>query len=191
VTGPIGAGAGTLLELTYGLREANDGVIVVNGMDIRHWKLTEFRSHAVLMNEVGVFAGTILDNVRLDRREITLEDICTALEQVGLLARFLELPEGLNTALQAGVAALSDSQRVKLCLARAIVGKPKLLMVDKVLDGLDPERSSEVFKTLFTGERTWTLLLATRDQNLISRCDRTERLPDPPGVPLKPPGIRS
>jgi ABC-type bacteriocin/lantibiotic exporter with double-glycine peptidase domain len=185
VTGPIGAGAGTLLELTYGLRDPDDGVIVVNGMDIRHWKLTEFRSHAVLMNEVGVFAGTILDNVRLDRRDISLEDVCTALEQVGLLARFLELPEGLNTQLQAGGRPLSDSQKVKLCLARAIAGKPKLLMVDKVLDGLDPEKSSEVFNTLFTGERNWTLLLATRDRNLIDRCDDAFRLPDAPGVPLK------
>ena len=185
VTGPIGAGAGTLLELTYGLRDPADGVIVVNGMDIRHWKLTEFRSHSVLMNEVGVFAGTILDNVRLDRRDISLEDVCTALEQVGLLARFLELPDGLNTQLQAGGRPLSDSQKVKLCLARAIAGKPKLLMVDKVLDGLDPEKSSEVFNTLFTGERNWTLLLATRDRNLIDRCDRAYRLPDAPGVPLK------
>jgi len=190
VTGPIGAGAGTLLEMAYGLRDPNDGVIVVAGMDIRHWKLVDFRSQAVLMNEVAIFSGTILENVRLNRQEITLDEVCAALERVGLLARFLEMPEGLNTPLLAGGRPLSDSQKVKLCLARAIVGNPKLLMIDKVLDGLDPERSSRVYETLFGPGRNWTLLLATRDRNLLERCDRIYRLPDPPGVPLDAEGVK-
>jgi ABC-type bacteriocin/lantibiotic exporter with double-glycine peptidase domain len=183
VTGPIGAGAGTLLEMAYGLRDANDGVIIVDAMDIRHWQLVEFRSRAVLMNEVAIFSGSILENVRLHRQEITLDEVCSALDRVGLLARFLELPDGLHTQLLAGGRPLSDSQKVKVCLARAIVGKPKLLMIDKVLDGLDPERSSRVYQTLFGPERDWTLLLATRDRNLLERCDRVYRLPEPPGVP--------
>jgi ABC-type bacteriocin/lantibiotic exporter with double-glycine peptidase domain len=191
VTGPIGAGAGTLLEMTYGLRDANDGVIIIDEMDIRHWQLVEFRSRAVLMNEVAIFSGSILENVRLHRQEITLDEVCAALDRVGLLARFLELPDGLHTQLLAGGRPLSDSQKVKVCLARAIVGNPKLLMIDKVLDGLDPERSSRVYETLFGPDRSWTLLLATRDRNLLERCDRIYRLPDPPGVPRDAEGAKN
>jgi ABC-type multidrug transport system fused ATPase/permease subunit len=190
VTGPIGAGGGTLLELTYGMRDPDDGVIVVGGMDIRHRDLVDYRNHAVLLNEVGIFSGTILDNVRLGRNDISLDDVCSALDRVGLLTRFLEFPQGLNTQVVAGGRPLSDSQRVKICLARALVSKPKLLMIDKVLDGLDPESSSKVFDTLFGSDRSWTLLLATRDRNLIERCDDVYRLPHPPGVPLDDPAPR-
>ncbi len=176
LTGPIGAGTGTLLQLIYGLREVSEGAIQVNGMDTRHWKLEEYRDRVVLVNEVGVFEGTILDNVRLNRSDVSVEDVFAALKKVGLLERFLELPEGLKTRLLAGGRPLSDSQRIKLCIARAIVGQPRLVLIDKVLDGLDPGESRMLFDSLFGAERNWTLVLATRDRDVVGHCDREFRI---------------
>lgn len=179
ITGPIGVGAGTLLQVIYGLRDTHQGAVFINQIDIRHYKLEVFRMHVVLANELGIFEGSIIENIRMDRESISLEDVYRTLEDVGLYDYLLGLPEGLDTRLHAGGRPLSDSQRIKLVMARAMVSRPRLILVDKVLDGLDPVESRRLYESLFVKEAPWTLILASRDRNLLERCDRIVRLTGP------------
>ncbi|MFN2374895.1 MAG: hypothetical protein ABR538_00025, partial [Candidatus Binatia bacterium] len=81
-----------------------------------------------------------------------------------------------DTRLRAGGRPLSSTQRVRLMLARAIVARPRLLMLDEMLDGLDLEAVVELERYLFDGENPWTLVLVTRDPDLVRRCDEVVRL---------------
>lgn len=176
VTGPTGAGAGTLLELIFRLRRPGSGMVLLNDIDVRHWKLEDLRRHVSLVREPEIVEGTILENIRLGRPDVSAADAQKALEQVGLMQTVLRLPEGMETPLQPGGRPLSDSQRIRLCFARIILGKPRLILIDKLLDGLDPREAAPLVQALFDGPRDWTLVVATRDEDIRRHCDRVFRL---------------
>lgn len=178
ITGPVGSGAGTLLQLLYGLRPVSEGMIFYEGQDLKHLNIRNVRSNVVLIRDVEVFAGTILENLRLGNEELPLNKIFETLEEVGLLARVKLLPQGINTPLNLGGRPLSDSERIKLCVARALLSDPSLLMIDRFLDGIDPNTSSNLFKVLFEKSKGMTLVVATRDREILERCHRVACIQD-------------
>jgi ABC-type bacteriocin/lantibiotic exporter with double-glycine peptidase domain len=95
-----------------------------------------------------------------------------ALAAVGLVDEILRLPDGLNTLLQTDGAPLSTTQALRLMLARAIVGHPRLLLIDGTLDALPDEILPAVLASLVGGGRTWTVLIATGRRAVIERCDQ-------------------
>lgn len=175
VTGPIGVGTGTLLELFFGLRSPLAGTVSIGGIDVRHWKLDTLRQVTVLARHIEIFDGTVLDNLRMGT-EIPLQEVQRTLDGVGLGPALTRLPDGLQTRLQPGGRPLSDSQRILLVMARALLARPRLLLVDKLLDGLDPKELQPLLSMLLTKEAPWTLLLATRDPEILTRCDRVLRI---------------
>jgi ABC-type bacteriocin/lantibiotic exporter with double-glycine peptidase domain len=176
VVGAAGYGASTMLDLIFGLRDPNTGMVMIDGVDLRHWDLAELRNQVALVRGQEIVAGTILENVRLGRPEIDLDSVRRALESVGLMEAVLHFPEGLDTPLKVGGRPLSSSQRMRLVLARAIVGRPRLLLLDESLEGLDVATFKEIEKFLFDQPHTWTLLLVTRDPDLVKRCDQVIQL---------------
>lgn len=176
ITGPVGAGAGTLLEILYGLRPVKEGMIFLNGQDMKHLNIVDIRSRVILIRGVELFEGTILDNVRLGNDSITISKVNEALDAVGLLDKIRELPDGVNSQLKMGGRPLSDSERIELCVARALLAKPDLLLIDKILDGLDPESSACLFEALFECNSLRTVIIASRDRNILGRCPRVYQL---------------
>ena len=112
----------------------------------------------------------------MGRLNIGMDAVRAALETVGLLEVVLKFSEGLDTPLKPGGRSLSSSQRTRLVLARAIVGKPRLLLLDECLDGLEARSLEELEKFLFGREHPWTLVLATRDAEIVQRCDKVLHL---------------
>jgi ABC-type bacteriocin/lantibiotic exporter with double-glycine peptidase domain len=82
------------------------------------------------------------------------------------------MPGGVATPLVTGGLPLSSRQRNRLLIARALIHRPRLLIIDEFLDGMDPENSSLMADLVMAPGRSWTLLLATRDPQLLSRCPR-------------------
>ncbi len=175
VTAPIGSGMGTLLDLLYGLRTPSEGTIRVWGVDVRSWSLDALREQVVLVREPEFVEGTLAENIRVGREGITDSAIQRLLESVGLGRMLSQVPEGLELKLRAGGRPLSDSQRILVALARAMAGAPRVLLIDKVLDGMDPRESEEVLSVLFHPSRPWALVVATRDERIIERCARVYR----------------
>lgn len=98
--------------------------------------------------------------------------------EVGLLDAVRALPSGIDTALGPRGAPLSALRCRRLALARAIVGAPRILVVDRLLDNFPPEDQVWLYTVLADPRQPWTLLLFTRDPRLASRCDRALALVD-------------
>ncbi len=170
--GGSGAGKSTLMDLLLGLRTPDHGHVSLDGIDIRSLDLRDVRSQVASVAGAEAFDGTVLDNIRLGREDVTIQDIQNALDAVDLLEPVMELPEGLNTRLVTGGPPLSGGQTRRLMLARAIAGKPRLLLLDETLDALDAPIRQRLFPVLFDRQAPWTLIVATRDPEIIAMCDR-------------------
>lgn len=176
VVGAAGHGASTMLDLLYGLRPTGEGILSIDDVDVRHWPPADLRRHVALVRGQDIVSGSIADNVRLGRDDLGLNKVRWALDSVGLTEAVLRLPDGLDTELKPGGRPLSSSQRTMLVLARAILRAPRLLLIDECLDGLDLQSIADLERFLFDPDKPWTLLLVTRDPDLIRRCDHVLRL---------------
>ena len=115
-----------------------------------------------MVKGLEVIEDTILENVRVGRAWLSLAEVRAALEAVGLLDEVSELPDGLHTRLIEQRRPRCRSARPGgVMLARAIVGRPRLLVVDEGLDGLDLDARRRVLETLFDRSAPWTLLIVT------------------------------
>lgn len=176
ITGPPGCGKTGLLELLYGLREPAAGYVEFQDIDLRSIRPQALREQVALVHAVEVFEGTVAENLHMHRPDVTHAAMRTALEAVGMWKEIMDLPQGLETHLAPGGAPLTDSQLVRLLLARAIAGAPRLLLIDSVLDQLPDDQLLRVLEAVAgeAGERT--LVLVTGRDALRDACDRTIRL---------------
>lgn len=174
VTGPAGAGKSTFADLLFGLRAPTRGVVLVDDVDLRTLPPVDLREHVSLVRSLEVFPGSIVDNVRLGREDLSLADVHDALRRVGLLDELRALPDGLSTLLHPSGRPLSSGQAWRLMLARATVGQPRLLVIDGALDRMDLSSPSgqEALHVLFHAAAPWTLVCITDDETLLSRCSR-------------------
>jgi ABC-type bacteriocin/lantibiotic exporter with double-glycine peptidase domain len=173
LTGLAGSGKSTLIDLLCGLRTPASGHVELDGIDLRELRPDSLREHLAVARGVEIFHGTIDENVHMNRRNIRANDVRDALDCVGLLDEILRLPDGLNTVLQTDGAPLSSSQAQRLMLARAIVGRPRLLMIDATLDGLAEEMIHSLLARLKGPQAPWTLLIATGRSTVINACGRS------------------
>jgi ABC-type bacteriocin/lantibiotic exporter with double-glycine peptidase domain len=170
--GSQGSGSSTMLDLLHGLRMPTEGHIIIDQLDLRGWYLESLRSQVTLIRSSDLVNGTIAENVRLGHPDVSIYDVNAALNTVGLLQDVLDLPEGINTTLLAGGLPLSSRQRIRLLIARAIVSRPRLLLLDEILDGLDKTALAELSNILLDPARNCTVLISTREDAVIRRCTR-------------------
>lgn len=173
IMGSNGAGKSTFLEVLYGLRVPAQGWVEIDGHDLRELRLDTLRVHVALVKGIEIFEGSVLDNVRMGRIDVEVADVREALKKVGLLNTIMELPNGLETTLWTGGNPLSMGQANRLMIARAIVGKPTLLLLDEALDNMDGDIRETVLPALFGEELTWTLLIVTHSDEVARLCSRT------------------
>jgi ABC-type bacteriocin/lantibiotic exporter with double-glycine peptidase domain len=170
LSGAQGSGCSTLLDLVSAMREPTGGTLLVDGLDLRSWDLEAYRCQAMVLRSQDILSASLMDNLRLGRPDITLGQVQAALTEVGLLSDVLAMPDGLSTKLVTGGLPLSSRQRNRLLIARALLHRPRLLVIDEFLDGMDPENTTHLVDLVMAPERPWTLLLATRDPQLLRRC---------------------
>ena len=176
IVGPHGSGASSLLDMLFGLRTPTSGHIAIDGLDLRSWYLEALRDHVQLIRRDEFVDATVVENLRLGRTDIGMDEIREALEKVGLLETLLARPEGLNLRLKIGGAPLSGNQRTRLLLARSLVQRPRLLLIDELFDSLDPESFVSLSAAILDKSLPWTVVLTTRDHDVTQLCDQVIEL---------------
>ena len=170
IVGPTGKTP--LLETLGLLRMPRNGLLELDGIDARQLDRPATRQQIAFLGRAEVFAGTLAENVRLGRGTVTAADIRRALDAVGLSGRIARLPESLETVLPPDGRPLSNNELGRLAIARAIVNRPRLLLLDGILDSLDLDACPELLDTLFDPAAPWTLVLVTVRDEIRSRCGR-------------------
>lgn len=176
LTGHSGCGKSLLLDMLFGLREPASGLITVNGIDPRDTRPDVLRRRIALARDVEVFEGTIAENVHLERPDISIGDVRTALEVVGLLPQIQQYPRGLETALTSAGTPLTTSQLRRLMVARAIAGAPEIVLLDEILDSMSDASSTLILERIVAAERPWTIVLVTNREKLKSLMDNVIEL---------------
>ncbi len=176
LTGPAGSGKSSLIDILCGLRPPASGHVELDGIDLRELRPDSLREHLSLARSIEIFPGTIDENVHLGRPNVRARDVRDALEMVGLLDEVLQLPDGLNSKLLTDGAPLTHGQAIRLMLARAIVGRPRLLLLDGTLDAVPDSLLDTMLARLTAKNTPWTLLISSGRQRVLDACQRVESL---------------
>ncbi|MCA9672625.1 MAG: ATP-binding cassette domain-containing protein [Myxococcales bacterium] len=177
VLGPGGSGKSLLLDVAAGLRQPSSGEVRIGGEALERLDLRRVRDDLVLLRDTSLFAGSVFDNVAAGR-PLSLSAVRTVLEEVGVCARVDALPRGLDTEVTPSGAPLSSSARVLVAIARALAGRPRVLLLDGLLDGLDAETQKKALDALMSPERRLSVLIVSNDPAVHARADRVVTLVD-------------
>jgi putative ABC transport system ATP-binding protein len=172
VSGPSGSGKTMLLETLALLRVPSEGLLEFDGLDARSLDRAGTRLQLAYVGQAETFAGTVAENIRVGRTDLSAADVRRALEMVGLADTVARLPQGVGTPIASDGLPLSANDMSRLSIARAIAGKPRLLLINGMLDRLDLRTCPELVESLFDLAAPWTLAIVTARDDIKNRCDR-------------------
>ena len=172
IIGASGAGKTSLVSLLLRLYDATSGQILLGGRDLRSLSLASLRRLMGFVPQRSLlFTGTIAYNLRWGNERATAEEIVRAAALAGANDFIMKLPQGYETQLSQGGLTLSGGQRQRLCIARALVKKPKILILDDSLSALDNATEAAVMESLRGLEGTTVLLVSQRISS-VRQADR-------------------
>ena len=179
VVGAFGSGESTLLRVIAGVYGGYDGTLIYDGITRTDLDGTSLRGSIgqVLPGEV-LFEGSIEENVSMGRAGIDARAVMDALEKVGANDFVQSLSQGLRTELPPGGRTLPATMALRVLLARAIVAKPRLLVLDEVFSTLAPSDRKALIAMLTGRDVPWTLVAVSHDDGFLERCDRVIVLRD-------------
>lgn len=173
ILGGTGSAKSSLVNLISRLYDVSDGSIMVGGRDVREYDMEVLRNEvAVVLQKNVLFSGTILENLRWGNKEATEEECVRACELACADEFIQKMPDGYNTYIEQGGNNVSGGQKQRLCIARALLKKPKILILDDSTSAVDTATDAKIRKA-FTEEipGTTKLIIAQRISSL-EHCDR-------------------
>lgn len=173
LVGKSGVGKSTLAMLLCGLHEPAHGLVQINGMDVRDASLNSLRRIVGMVSDTNeIFAGTVEENILLGRQYISHEDLQWALEFSRLTEDLALMPEGLQTTLVTEGRNLSRGQIQRMLIARAIVSRPQLLILDEGFTGIDEKDKLVILDELYNPQYTWTIIDISHDPEVVIRSKK-------------------
>ena len=179
VLGSIGSGKTTILRLATGLVDPTEGQILVGDVDVRHWHPDDLRRQiAVVSQTPTLFTGTVVENIRLGNPEATDDEILAAAELAGVTEFTNQLESGMDTHLFERGAQLSGGQRQAICIARAIVSDPKIIIMDEPTSSLDNAAEQRLVAKLKDWVKDRTLVVITHRAPMLALVEHLMVLED-------------
>lgn len=173
IAGASSSGKETLLNVLAGIYTSFKGSVTFNGISLRD--IERDHLHETIERNVsseGIFDGTLLENISMNRSNVTLEDVYWVLEKLELLEPISLLPDGLQTQMISGGRRLSASLISKITLARCIVNRPKLLMISGCYEHFDTIYLEKFLQFVTDKSQPWTLITVSNDARIMQACDQ-------------------
>jgi ABC-type bacteriocin/lantibiotic exporter with double-glycine peptidase domain len=163
-----------LARVLAGLETPTGGVIRYNGVDLRHIDMNAINRCRGFMidSQLTLFEGTIEDNILLGRSYIPYSDVRWALRFAELEEDVDALPQGLKTHIRAPGKILAPTHMMRILLARAILGRPQILIFDGILHTLQPVLRETLLRRLCSKDEPWSVIFVSNDPNLTPHVDR-------------------
>jgi ATP-binding cassette subfamily B protein len=172
IVGRSGSGKSTLVSLLQGLYHPTSGRICVDGHDVRHASPQSLRSQlGVVPQECFLFSGTILENITLYAGEFTLEQVVEVAKLAEAHAFIQDLPLGYNTKVGERGANLSGGQRQRIAIARALLGDPRIMILDEATSSLDTDSERRFQQNLARISRDRTTFIIAHRLSTVRHAD--------------------
>ncbi|MGA2213912.1 MAG: peptidase domain-containing ABC transporter [Bryobacteraceae bacterium] len=172
VMGRSGSGKTTLARLLQGLNRDYEGLIKIDGMDLREMDLDHLRSNiGVVPQENFLFSGTIRDNISIARPQAGFDKIVQAAQLAGAEEFIERLPDGYDTVVEEGAVNFSGGQRQRLAIARALLVDPPILILDEATSALDAESEAIVNANLMRIAQNRTVIIITHRLSSLAMAD--------------------
>jgi len=172
ILGPSGAGKSTLLKLLQGALEPKEGEVLLNGRKASVMLPSIPKMLAVLNQKPYLFHTTVLDNIRLGNPEATDEEVYAAAKQVGLHQMIKDLPNGYDTDMQETGNRFSGGEQQRIALARILLQKTPVVLMDEPTVGLDPITENKLLSTIFDTLKGKTIIWVTHHLAGMDKMDR-------------------
>ena len=173
IVGPSGAGKSTIVQILLRLRDPSDGYLSVNGSDAGMIRRQDWqRRVAYVPQSPQLIWGTAAENIRFFRPEIPDEDVQAAARRAQIHDDIMSWPDGYDTVVGQRASAVSGGQRQRLCIARALVADPQILILDEPTSALDVRSEELVQESLRQLKGTVTLFLVAHRLSTLAICSR-------------------
>jgi len=175
LVGPSGSGKSTLIDLLPRLREPSKGVIKIDGIDVQSYTLKTLRNAmAYVPQSPQIFNGKVKDHILYGKVDASKEEVKEAAQLAGAKDFINQLPQGFDTVLGEDAVRLSGGQRQRLDLARALVSKSSILILDEPTSNLDAESEEKFNKALsrIRSNTDTTIIIVTHRLSSISGADK-------------------
>lgn len=172
VVGKIGSGKSLLMSLVPRLADASSGVVVVNGVDIREFKIADLRSRiGYVPQEAVIFTDTIKNNITLGRKHLDQKQIDKAVKAAQFKNDLDAFPKGLDAVVGTRGATLSGGQKQRIAVARAIIGKPDILLLDDCTSAMDADTENNLWEALSSYMPESICMIITHRAKTIANSD--------------------
>ena len=179
IIGPTGCGKSTLVNLVPRFYDAQKGRVLVDGLDVKEWEMDTLRRKiGVAPQKALLFTGTIAENLRWGLEDASMEEIRRAAKSACADDFVMGFAEGYETMLGQGGVNLSGGQKQRLSLARALLKKPGVLILDDCTSALDATTERAVLEGLRENAADMTVLLISQRISTVMRADRIICLDD-------------
>lgn len=173
IVGPSGGGKSTLVQLLLGLREPDSGAVLSEGRPIDSLSRTEWTRRVTFVPQAAhLFSGTVRENIRFFRDDVTDEQVESAARLAHIEADILAFPDGYEHQVGDLGGRLSGGQQQRICIARALVEDPDVLILDEPTSALDVKSEHLVRSTLQEISRHKTVIIIAHRLSTLESCDR-------------------
>lgn len=173
IIGPTGCGKTTLVHLIPRFYDAAEGCVQIDGRDVRDYDLEALRSHiGIVLQNNRLFSGTIRENLLWGAPDAGEEELLQALRDAQAEEFVLGFPDGLDTRMDQGGVNVSGGQKQRLCIARALLKRPAILILDDATSAVDSTTEARLRAAFRRAHRRCTVLLVTQKISSVREADR-------------------
>jgi ATP-binding cassette subfamily B protein len=173
ILGATGSGKTSLVYLIPRFYDASSGRVLIDGKDVKNFKISSLRQQVgLVLQDVFIFTGTIKDNVSFSRPDASMGEIMDAAKHARIHDFIMSLPEGYNTIVGERGVTLSGGQRQRITIARALLVKPKILILDDALSFVDAKTEKEIQEALEEAMKGKTSFIIAQRLSTIKNADK-------------------